>query len=1353
MPSTAAARSAPEGSDLRQRLAALRRRLRRTAIIRGVSWLLLFTAVVAVAAGFLDSVAPLPSLVRAGILVGWLAGSGVLAWLVLGRPLSERCDDLSLALRIEQRFPTLNDALASTVQFLDSTAGQAGDSASMRREAVKRALGKAEGCDFNRVLNARGLRSACAFAALATAGAAVLVFCFPGPAYSALGRLLNPFNNRDLPPQTVLELDAPRDRIGRNEAFEIHGRVTGVVPPKAFVAVRIDGFPSTEYSTDIARDGDKSGTLSLRLEPGKVQRNFRFQVRANDAVSREYEVKVLPPPVLTALGKAPSPQVQLYFPPYTGLPSPQTQTPGVGSVDAVVGTAVVLRAAADRRLGAAWVEYQPEPKAVLPAACAGPLGARDLASLLSLSAAGDAVWGRVNAVLDDDRKSFSVRFTPRVSGVYVLHFEDETGLGNNRLFDLRLRDDPAPTVQLDRPSKTRDVLNVLPTAELPLQLAAEDPLYGLRSVFLEYRTQPNVPPQQLLLHNPDSAVGGVVAPLAGPAVTALTLPLRPTRLEFRRTLAVASLRRPNGSTLREGDVVQLQACADDWDDLDPFREPGRSHVVDIHIIGRSEFNLTIDQEQTDVQQKLLRLREKELQALQQADEAERRLKKVEKIQPKEDDQSDAAKKQRAEVEKLQKEIGDELHAAQQLQKEIQEGVGDRQEGVRAQAARILESLRSNGMQNSPAADRMDRVEQELDRLAENELQQIDPKLTAAMKEAELLDPKNKEQRKALKEEQARTLEQQAREAEQDAQSRTGAADRAEERAEESRDAAEKARLREEAARERKEAEELRQKAAALRKEAARERDEAGNQTPAAAPRQAVAQAREMQEEVEKTLNDLLGRMEPFSGAREIKSEAGKLLQEQRKLEAEAAELNNKVLGKQPKEMTPEQKGDLDELHDSQKRLEERTQQLLSKMQRMAEERAANDPEAAKELNDAFDKAQQAGLDDAMKQASDELAKAQLSNAQTDQKKAENALQEMVKNFEERRENDLDELAKKLAEKQKELEKLAKDQDELEKKIKDAEAKKNEQELESLGKKEKDLAQEARKVADELTRLGAERAAREAQEAADALDRDAAKLEKGQKPEDEDAALDRLKEAKDEADQAKQDAQDELEREQQARIAEEVQRLKERQESLNQDVALLHGDPARKKNLRSLLTTKDAQKGLAGETEDLAKKELPAAPVLLRVMLRASESMNDAADRMIQDVRDGSVSDETVRAQQDASHRLGLVLDALKSDDQALPTLGEKQGGQPGQPGQPGQNDNAGAQADSVPPLAQLKLLRAMQKEVNDRTAAFQKDHPDATKLTDKERVQLQDIRKEQQDVIDLLDEFRRPPDAGEGDKK
>ena len=61
-------------------------------------------------------------------------------------------------------------------------------------------------------------------------------------------------------------------------------------------------------------------------------------------------------------------------------------------------------------------------------------------------------------------------------------------------------------------------------------------------------------------------------------------------------------------------------------------------------------------------------------------------------------------------------------------------------------------------------------------------------------------------------------------------------------------------------------------------------------------------------------------------------------------------------------------------------------------------------------------------------------------------------------------------------------------------------------------------------------------------------------------------------------------------------------------------------------------------------------------------------------------------------------------------------------------------------------MAQLKLLRSMQKEVNERTEAFKKAHPDLTKLGPKDKAELQEIRREQKEVADLLEQLSRPPD-------
>ncbi len=76
--------------------------------------------------------------------------------------------------------------------------------------------------------------------------------------------------------------------------------------------------------------------------------------------------------------------------------------------------------------------------------------------------------------------------------------------------------------------------------------------------------------------------------------------------------------------------------------------------------------------------------------------------------------------------------------------------------------------------------------------------------------------------------------------------------------------------------------------------------------------------------------------------------------------------------------------------------------------------------------------------------------------------------------------------------------------------------------------------------------------------------------------------------------------------------------------------------------------------------------------------------------------------------------------------------------------------------DGIPPLAQLKLLRDLQKDINQRTETFKKQHPDPKNLEEKDKAELQSIRGDQQDVAELIDELSRPagePGAVEGDKK
>src|SRR5205814_1696147 len=136
-------------------------RWRRAVLVRSVCAVLAAALGAAVVVGLLDSAVNLPALIRAVLLVGLLIAGGLFLRRGLLQPWRELGDDLALALRVEARFPALNDALASTVQFLDRPDGDAtAGSPALRQATRRRAVREAEDCDFGELLERRPLRRA-----------------------------------------------------------------------------------------------------------------------------------------------------------------------------------------------------------------------------------------------------------------------------------------------------------------------------------------------------------------------------------------------------------------------------------------------------------------------------------------------------------------------------------------------------------------------------------------------------------------------------------------------------------------------------------------------------------------------------------------------------------------------------------------------------------------------------------------------------------------------------------------------------------------------------------------------------------------------------------------------------------------------------------------------------------------------------------------------------------------------------------------------------------------------------------------------------------------------------------------
>lgn len=1353
MATTIATRSMTNAQALIQRLSRLRANTRRVNWVRGICMILAILLVGGLVLVFLDWMLVLPPLVRAIGLVSILVTSLLAGLIYLVRPLGERVDDLTLALKVEEQFPALNDSLASSVEFLQQLPnGSASGSNFLREETIRRALAAASQCDFQRIVDREGLTPALILSLLAINVIWPLFTFFPTVAIPGAARLLNPFGTHEWPRQTGLELLDHRSQIGRGEPYDVRVRLTGVIPDTARVVFRSEGFSPIEQRCEVKRDvkSNPTGTIVAHLEPEKIQRNFHFQVFANDNSTDEIQVEVLDPPLLVAWNGQPSPQVELHFPQYTDLPTPLRLNPGDGNVDAILGTEVLLQAAANRPLQSAWVEFLPENRLALPAGFLAPVGTPGLLQVLSSLQAGFQNSQPLPAQLDATRTHLAVRFQPRLSGFYVLNFRDDIGLGGKRSFELHLKNDPPPQVTLERPSPTRDTLQMLPTAFLNLQLSVDDPQYAIRTVALRYRTtRPSVPaelltqPQSrfLSLYDPATALQKLL-PLLGTDIYGWTgFRPRPQHLDLERRIFLKEFLHTDGSSLREGDSLVLQVAADDFDTVTPDKQPGLSHEIEIRIIGSNALDLLLNQEQAAVQQELLRLQEKERKAIEKVLEVERRLKKNEKITTEEQNQ---------------------LTEADQLQQELRDRVGDQEKGLRSQISRIQETLKQNNLQNSAIRERMADVGQALDQLRQRDLPQVESRLTAASKMME---------RKTQLEEKARDTEKQARLEEETARRKQDAIADSEQQASRETNPQQKERLQAEVERQKQLAQAAQQRAEELKQQARRDRQEADSQNPKAA----ITDARQHQEEVEKSINELLQRMEPWSSARELKGEAKRLLQEEKQLEAQLEQRKEQLQGKTLDQLKPMERADLQDLKEQQQRLERRMNELDKKMEQMAEERKEKDPETARELNEAREQSKKGDIAGQMKSASEQIDQNRLNQAQENQRTSIQELERLVKNMEDRREQELDRLARKLKEAENRLEELKEEQEKLGRKIRQAEqnpnAEKREEELKQLAREQKRLQEQTQELLKQLTRLRSDRASQALAKAGAQMGQAEEQMRQGKEPEDNQEALDRLNEAQREVQQARKKAEDELQREQLVRVADSLARLKERQESLNAEANRIQTEVQQNGKwtrglLSSLTQLGESEKGLSDESDHLAEKDLAPTPVFARIIRRAAEAMRESQQRTDQ-IRaqlpeaKALPDPELLRQQQLALLRLNQVLEAVKEQAAAAGGQRQAQGGDgPGQGGeqQPGEGNEPrnGPEDPGLPPLAQLKLLKTLQMEVNKATEEFKKMHPDLGQITDADRGALTTIRKQQQDVLDLLEEMRRPAEEQanpEGDMK
>lgn len=304
-----------------QRLHELRGRVWRLRLAYGLGWCIAIGVTAVLACGWADFWLHFQDRgIRVLSLIGLVAVVAAAAHRFLYRTLRASPGDLSLARRVQDRFPELGDRLENAVDFLtrsdnDDTAG----ALALRQATIDDAAKRINPLDFEQVVDPRPMRRAIAATLAATVIAAGAIGFWPDLCRLAAARLVNPFDDTAWPRYNRLALRTVVRQVARGYPFEIEvfderGRP---MPDDAKIQYRFDvpdGAPAIE-TEPLRRLGD---SLVARRE--NVSRPFAYRVEGGDDHAMDWiDVEIVDPPALDWL------KIRAIPPEYTGLPAVDAQ--------------------------------------------------------------------------------------------------------------------------------------------------------------------------------------------------------------------------------------------------------------------------------------------------------------------------------------------------------------------------------------------------------------------------------------------------------------------------------------------------------------------------------------------------------------------------------------------------------------------------------------------------------------------------------------------------------------------------------------------------------------------------------------------------------------------------------------------------------------------------------------------------------------------------------------------------------------------------------------------------------------------------------------------------------------------
>lgn len=506
-------------------------------------------------------------------------------------------------------------------------------------------------------------------------------------------------------------------------------------------------------------------------------------------------------------------------------------------------------------------------------------------------------------------------------------------------------------------------------------------------------------------------------------------------------------------------------------------------------------------------------------------------------------------------------------------------------------------------------------------------------------------------------------------------------------------------------------------------------------------RDALATAGQNQDQVIGSLERMLAELGQWDSYRRFAREIAQLQQAQGEIGAATKAIGEKTLGRDWKDLDAQQQADLKKLSAGQMELSRRLEKTQQQMAEMSASLKQSDPLSSSTIADGLHQAQQSGISNQMRNSSRQLEQNQLGQAAQQQAKIAKDLEELLATLSNRREQQLSRLVEQLREAESQLSKLVEQQRGLRKQMKaladsklsDAERK---QQLERLTRQQKELEEQAGRLARRLERLQAEKAGRSTSGAAGKMQQAQAAGEQGdsEAADDEAAKAEKdLEEAQQQLAERRKQAEEDLAREQIARLEDSLKSLHERQKKLIAETQRLENVRATEGRLtRAQLSTVNElskqQQALEVETSQMAER-LALTEVLQLALSGAARQMTKAAEL----IGHRETGNATQGLQESARLRLAQLLTALAKDQAAKPKGGQEQEGS-------GEGGGKQKRADGSHVLAQLKLLKLLQEDLNLRYRTAKADETGDTAARE-----LVELAQEQGKLAELTAKLAEPP--------